>query len=327
MLTGLLEEQLLDESASLHFAVFPGPQPKTSAWIAVCDRSWLQRALQPLETAGLRVTRIVPELAPPDGANLSPEVHVCGTEDAPYLHLSTSTGTCRLPWCAAAASLAAALPDARISAEPALLALAERIFNSPVEPRTAAARHLHAAGATWDLAQFDLAPSWRVRWLKPLARSWRDFTAAPRWRALRRGLSLLLLVHVVGIGTWAWQENVELARKRTAINGILLQTFPETGLIVDAPRQMLRSMEMLQQASGRDLAPALDRLLAAVFQANPAYSTVQEIEYVRGELRLRGPDLEAEAETTREMLQRLAESGLAARLEDGLLVVRHGANP
>ena len=52
VLEGLLEDQLLDDPAQLHFALEPGARAGKPVWVAVCDRAWLREALQVLEAAG-----------------------------------------------------------------------------------------------------------------------------------------------------------------------------------------------------------------------------------------------------------------------------------
>ena len=74
VLEGLLEDRLLDEPDSLHFALQPLARPGEPVWVAVCDRAWLRAAVQVLEAAQRPATRIVPEFAPqPDIA-----LHVVG---------------------------------------------------------------------------------------------------------------------------------------------------------------------------------------------------------------------------------------------------------
>ena len=51
VLEGLLEDQLLDEPDTLHFAVQPQVKPSEPLWVAVCDRGWLRSAVQVLEAA------------------------------------------------------------------------------------------------------------------------------------------------------------------------------------------------------------------------------------------------------------------------------------
>jgi general secretion pathway protein L len=75
VLEGLLEDLLLDDTAQLHFAIAPNPEPDAPVWVAVCDSSWLRAALQAFEQAGRPVGRIVPEFAPD---SLTEALHVIG---------------------------------------------------------------------------------------------------------------------------------------------------------------------------------------------------------------------------------------------------------
>lgn len=217
VLAGLMEEQLLDEPELLHFAVFPSLRPELPAWVAVCERAWLHDALQVLEQAGRRVSRIVPELAPHADEAQPPAAHVSAAGETTRLLLSTSAGACALPWCGAAVTMVNRLEDVEITADPAVLALAEQTFQRAVRPQTTGEHCLQAAAASWNLAQFELAPSRRARWLKALPRVWQNLVLVLRWRALRWGLSLLLLTQVIGLSAWAWKENEVLARKRAVI--------------------------------------------------------------------------------------------------------------
>ena len=67
VLEGLLEDQLLDEPDTLHFAVQPQLKPSEPVWVAVCDRGWLRSCVQALEAVERPAARIVPEFAPGSG--------------------------------------------------------------------------------------------------------------------------------------------------------------------------------------------------------------------------------------------------------------------
>ena len=87
VLEGLLEDQLLDDPAQLHFALEPGARAGEPVWVAVCDRAWLREALQVLEAAGRRVSRVVPEFAPGPTASGGPELFALGTPEEAHLVL------------------------------------------------------------------------------------------------------------------------------------------------------------------------------------------------------------------------------------------------
>ncbi|MDO8250428.1 MAG: type II secretion system protein GspL, partial [Rhodoferax sp.] len=101
VLEGLLEERLLDETSHLHFAIEPEPRAEAPVWVAVCDRAWLQTALQALEQAGRPVSRIVPEFAPDMAQDT---LYVIGEPDDAQLVFSTGGGVS--VWPLSAASLA-----------------------------------------------------------------------------------------------------------------------------------------------------------------------------------------------------------------------------
>ncbi len=135
---------------------------------------------------------------------------------------------------------------------------------------------LQAAG--WDLAQFDFAP--RAAWRRKLQNTCYAVWQAPHWRAARIAVVLLTVVQLVGINLWAWRDRAALADKRAHINRILLQTYPSTPLIVDAPAQMLRATQTLRASSGalggQDLESQLGQLGKSVTQ----------IDYVSGSLKV-----------------------------------------
>lgn len=332
VLEGLLEDRLLDDPAQLHFALSPGARAGESAWVAVCDRAWLRQALQALEAADRPVARIVPEFAPATGEPA--EYFALGTpEDAQLLATGQGPeqGLALVPLAAAPMLLArAGEPGAdrppTVQAEPAVAALAERMFaghGHAVVLSTASQRALRAARGAWDLAQFDLASSGRTRALRKAGSGASAFLRAPQWRAARWGAGLLVAAHLVGLNAWAWQERQSLAAQQASVQDALTQTFPQVKVVVDAPVQMEREVAQLRLAAGglspRDLEP----LMAAVGQALPAGAQPTGIEYAGGELRLRGLDLAADALAP--LHERLAGAGYSAQAEgDGLLVRLEG---
>lgn len=303
VLEGLLEEQVLDEPANLHFALAPDAAAGASAWVAVCDRAWLRGALQALEAAGRPVARVVPEIAP--GAQ-APAVHFTGTPDAPLMlatGLPPGGAVAVLPLLPAAWALLPARDGEPLptSTEPAVAGLAEQLLGRPVALVSASARALLAAQSRWDLAQFDLASSGRTRALRKAGGALGALLQAPQWRAARWAGALLLLAQVVGLNAWAWQERTALAAKQAAVKSTLETSFPHVKVVVDAPLQMERELALLRQASGA-LAPAdLEPMLAAAGSALAAPGGASAIDYSPGALQLRGlaptPEVQAGAES------------------------------
>lgn len=331
ILEGLLEEHLLEEPAQLHFALQPGAQAGSPAWVAVCDRVWLQGALKALEAAGRPVDRVVPEFAPGPTASGRQECEVLGVPEDAHIVLTghgPQQAVAVLPLSAAPAlaALAPAGDDApAVRAEPAVAALAERLLGRPVQLHTASQRALAAARGDWDLAQFDLASSGRQRALRRLGAAANAFARAPQWRAARWAFGLALAAQLIGLNLWAWQDRQALTAQQAGARAILTQTFPSVQAVVDAPVQMQRELALLRQSAGSMARGDLEPLMAAAGAALPASSVPGQIEYASNELLLRGVDLSPEELAA--MNQRLAADGYAARSQDGALLVRPQERP
>lgn len=331
ILEGLLEEHLLDDPAQLHFALQPGAQPGSPAWVAVCDRAWLRGALQALEAAGRPADRVVPEFAPGPTASGQEEYDVLGSPEDAQLVLTghgPQQAVAVLPLAAGAALAARPTPDetpAPARAEPAVASLAERLLSRPVQLHTASQRALAAARGDWDLAQFDLASTGRTRALRKLGGAASTFVRAPQWRAARWALAVTVAVQVVGLNLWAWQDRQALAAKQVGVRNALTQTFPHVKVVVDAPVQMERELAQLRQAAGSVSQRDLEPLMAAAGAALPPPRVPSQIEYANGELRLRGLELAPEELTA--MNQRLAAEGLSAQSQEGALLVRAEDRP
>ena len=328
VLDGLLEDRLLDDPAKLHFALAPDAAPGTPAWVAVCDRLWLRNALQRLEAAGRRVTRIVPEFAPDDAALPQPQLHAVGTpEDAQLVVVGERPGTAVsvLPLSAGALGLAlsgrpagADTPPPVFLAEPAVAALAEQLAGRPLPLQTPADRWLVAARGRWDLAQFDLASSGRRRAVKRAGSLMAGLLRAPQWRAARWGLGVLLVAQLVGLNAWAWKERSALDARQSALHAVLTQTFPSVRVVVDAPVQMERELALLRQATGVGAGAGLEGLLSAVGSALPPGASAQSVDFLNNELRLRGVDPAQAAP----LAEKLRAQGIVARTEGDVLVLR-----
>lgn len=336
-LEGLLEDRVLDDAAQLHFALQPSAQAGEPIWVAVCERTWLREHLQALEAAGRRVARVVPEFAPGSTASGQPELCALGTPEDACVVLTgqgTDQGVAVLPLSNMVLALArAGLPAATeadgnaltVRAEPAVAALAEHTWGQRATLYTASQRALDAARGDWDLAQFDLASTGRIRALRKLGSAASALLYAPQWRAARWGAGLLAVAHLAGLNAWAWQERQALAAKQTAVRSALTTTFPKVQVVVDAPVQMERELAQLRQAAGSVSARDLEPLLAAAGAALPNGHLPTGIEYTPGELRLRGLALGPEEETA--LAGRLQTAGYRARVDDGSLLLRAEGTP
>jgi len=315
-LEGLLEDQLLDEPETLHFAVEPQACPDEPTWVAVCNRDWLRACLEALEAAGHSITRIVPELAPQAPAAL----YALGEPEQAVLVARSPRGVVTLPLSAASLPLMPALPDdALCFAEPAIAEQTEALLQQPLVLQPAAERWLQAAQSDWNLAQFDLTRTASRRVIRQLAIRGAQWLHAPQWQPARWGLALLGVANLIGLNAWAWQERAALQARRQAVRAVLTQTFPQAQPGTDAVAQMEREVAALRQSTATPAPPDLETLLGALAVAAPT-RTATLLDYTRGTLRVGGlgwtsADLQA-------TLPRLQAQGLAATLQDDELVLR-----
>jgi general secretion pathway protein L len=319
VLNGLLEDRLLDEPDTLHFALEPDAAVGKPVWVVACNRAWLRNAVQALETAGRRVTRIVPEFTPqPTGAPSM--VFATGDADEAFITVCDTQGVLTLPLDSTGLAALGALPDgANALAEPAVAQLAERLLGRPVPIVKPAVRWLEITRTGWDLAQFDLASTGRARASKKISAIAQSLWRGPQWRAARWGTLVLVLAQLIGVNAWAWKERNALDAKRDTIRSILAQTFPSVQ-IYEPQVQMAREVATLQQATGGVSSADLEPMLAALAASLPANKLPTAIDYSAGQLRLRGLGL-GMADTSA-LSTTLASRGYNARSEGDLLLVQ-----
>ena len=293
VLEGLLEDQLLDDPATLHFALAPGAAKDASTWVAVCDKAWLRNGLQAFEAAGITVARIVPELVPDALADASQSagagsLYAIDNAGQPLLLHASASGVTPWPLQASAVALLQWPQDAALRAEPAIAALAEQLFGRSVQLQSRAERALAACQSDWDLAQLDLVNNQRSRSLKRLGGAARTLLQAPRWRAARWSLLALIAVNLLGLNVRAGAERAALQAQRKAIDTVLTGTFPATQVVVDAPVQMQRAVAALQQSTGALGMRDFETLLGAWAHAAPTAPAPSGIDFANGELHLHG---------------------------------------
>ncbi len=326
VIEGLVEEHLLDEPETLHFALQPGARAGQEAWVAACDRGWLRSHLQALEAADRRADRIVAQLTPAaEGA--PPQLWAVGTPESAWLlatGLGPDQGVACVPLGSEGLALLGVPEDLAVDTAPAVSALAERL-QRPVRLSASGERLLEASRSPWDLAQFDLALGGRSHALRRLASTTQSLLRAPQWRAARWALGVLVAAQLIGLNAWAWKERQALAAKQAAVRSSLLQAFPKIPLVVDAPTQMEREVAQLRQRTGSLSAQALEPMLSAAGQALPKGTRPQGIEYSNQELRLRGVRLDAAAQ--QQLQTQLATQGYAARVDAQGLVLHAKEQP
>jgi general secretion pathway protein L len=340
ILDGLIEEQLLDDTALLHIAHL---RPATKAskvgsspdWLAVCDKGWLTRHLNAIRDAGHRVSRIVPEAFPLPARNKMADdythhIHISGMPEAAMVTIAQASGVLCAPLAHAHAIWPAldAEDFARITAEPAVAEAAEAVLDTKVTIMQSAQHALHAMLDAQihgvDLAQGDLIVAGRGRWLQQAGAVLRNLASTPAWRPARIGLGVLILAHIVGLNAWAWKERSALDTKRSQATQLLTQTFPNVKVVVDAPVQMQRELTALRRASGvvgsRDLESMYARfsLLANINTAPVA------IDFAAGEVSIKGSGLGATQLS--ELQPKLQSAGLAARSEADRIIISEAAS-
>lgn len=325
ILQGLLEDQVLEDTAQLHFALEPGAVPGQACWVAVCHADKLQSHLTNLAAHGIAVRRIVPAIAPAQEGHTqtSPtatNIYVLGTAEAPWLVVNPAEdgGVLALPLTSAAATLhATERHPLSVQAEPAVYQLAQQYLGRSVELMESSQRLLRAAASPWDLAQFQFANSGRDKLAQHASASARALWHAPQWRWLRRGVVTLVLVQLLGVNVWAWQARQDLAQQRAQIRQIFTATFPQVPVVLDAPLQMRQELQRLQQRSGA-LTPAAFEVLAGDAGASlPAGVIPQEIRYEDGRLTLTG--LTPNDTRMASWLAQLPQRGLHAQWQEGVL--------
>ena len=316
-LDGLLEDRLLVEPQSLHFALAPGAAHDQAVWVAACDRLWLHAALHAFEAAGRQVARIVPEFSPlAEGS--PPTLHITGTPENAWIVRSASDGVQVLPLRPFEATFMPAVLDLteiveQPTSEPAVAVMAEQALGAPLRVRHNAQSLVVAARSGWDLAQFDLASTGRTRAARRFAQAWAKGAQSEAWRPVRWGLAVLLLVWLFGLNAGAWKERSALQAKRLQVNTLLTQTFPKVPLVVDAPVQMAREVAAMRQATGALSALDLEPMLASVAENLKPGRAPSTIEFAPGALTLGGLSLPV-AESAA-LTQGLAAAGYSARID------------
>jgi general secretion pathway protein L len=206
------------------------------------------------------------------------------------------------------------LANARLQAEPGVVAWATETWGPGVRLLRPGQHWLAASQAAWDLAQFGLRANSRSRHLKNGQRAFSTFWHSAAWRPARWGLWLLLASQLIGWNAWAWKTRAQWQAQQTSWAQVLRETFPQTQLVVDAPLQMAREVERLRGASGQLSANDLEAMLAALGQALPAgLAAPTQWTYQTGQLRLSGFAPTAAQQTA--LQQALSAQGYGWRAE------------
>ena len=328
-LLGVMEEALLEDEDSLHFALAPDATPGKTGWVAVTHRPRLLAALATLEAAGLSIERVVTASLPGAAAAIGRghfftlQSHA---EAAPWLALAHEESALCL---SLAGGLARAMQPADIStvswtATPAAAAAAEHWLGAPVALLTEAERTLEAANAAQgalNLRQFDAAA--RHRGMRALREVGKRFMSG-EMRAVRLGLVVVLGLHLIGLNLHAWQQRQAITTKRSAMVDLLKNSHPGVRAVLDAPLQMEAETARLRAAAGRPGDNDLEALLGAAAGAWPdGQGPAQMLRFEAGRLTLPAAGW-ADAQVT-QFRERLRGVGFSAELAEGRITVSRAA--
>lgn len=328
-LAGVMEEALLDEGPALHFALADDATPGRNGWVAVTDGPRLAAALAALESAGQGVERVIPAAQP--GA--APRGHfqlsagLDGTDadaDAsPWLTLAQPDGVLhlRLGGLARTRLPADGAAEVRWTSTPAAAQAAERWLGMAVSLQGEAEHALEAASARVNLRQFDLAP--RTRGTRALRQAAKRFFSA-EWRSVRLGVAALVVLQLIGLNAYAWQQRQALAQRRAAMDEVLRTAHPGVRTVLDAPVQMQRETDRLRAAAGRAGDGDLEALLSAAAAAWPdGLGPTPTLRFEPGSLTLAAPGWgEAQIQQFRE---RIRGAGYGAEFADGRVILSRAA--
>ena len=324
-LAGVMEEALLDEGPALHFALADDATPGRNGWVAVTDGPRLAAALAALESVGQGVERVIPAAQP--GA--APRGHLqlgAGRDDAdadadasPWLTLAQPDGVLhlRLGGLARSRMPAEGAAEVRWTSTPAAAQAAERWLGTAVSLQGEAEHALEAASARVNLRQFDLAP--RTRGTRALRQAAKRFFSA-EWRPVRLGVAALVVLQLIGLNAYAWQQRQALALRRTAMDELLRAAHPGVRTVLDAPLQMQRETDRLRAAAGRAGDSDLEALLSAASAAWPdGLGPTPTLRFEPGSLTLAAPGWgEAQIQQFRE---RIRSAGYGAEFADGRVIL------
>lgn len=319
-LEGLLEERLLDDPRSLHFALAPGAAAGDKVWVVACNRAWLRDTLQAFESQGRRVSRVVPAYVPlPAGSDAI--LNAVGTLDNAWLVRCADDGVQTLPL-GPATQVVLNLGGAAVltTAEPAVAELAEQMLGGPVRVQRMAQGLVDAAKSGWDMAQFELTSTTGTRAARRAQLVWAQWSTSAGWRPARWGLAALLLAHLLGLNVWAWKERSALQSKRTEVRSLLTQTFPKIVFVVNASVQMEREVEALRLAAGALSRRDFEPMLAAVAENIPMTRTATYVGFSNHELTLKGLQLTAPEAGT--LTRELMAAGYNSRVDSDAWVIR-----
>ena len=287
VLESLLEEDLLQPPQQVHLVCGPGSalalRQGGHVVVCACDKPWLRSVLEPLQMAGKRISRLVPELQPVSPGSM-PTIYWVNHLGQPHAVCCSTDSVCPLP-----SAVAHEKGDAtafEIFVEPSVAQHASQTLEQPPLLLTQAARWLRAGQSEWDLAQHEWAQHWRLRSQRWLVEGLRHLWFAPAWRSSRQALLALLTVQLIGWNIGAWHDHMQQTNKQEALARMLQTTVPSVSVVIDPVQQMQRALALRQQESSALLADDLSVMLDLLSTHWPAHTPIERIDFEKGELTL-----------------------------------------
>ncbi len=330
-LSGVLEEQLLEDPDQVHLALAPLSRAGEQTWVAAMHKPWLSQQLATLAAAGVVVDQVVCAYAPASAAGGQAQGHFFtgadaerGSADDLWLAWGDAQGALCLR---ITGSLARewlpqwAAQQPRWSATPGAAAQAERWLDAAVNVQSDGEHALAAARSGWNLRQFDLRL--HSRGLRALRDAGRHLLG-PAWRPLRWGVAALLGLQLLGLNAWAWQLQRAVDAKRGAISELLRSSHPKVRSVLDAPLQMQRETDQLRSAAGRAGDDDFETLLALAAAAWPeGRPPVEQLRFEPGRLYL--PASGWAPEQLQQLRSRIEQAGGQLASDDAQLTLSRSA--
>lgn len=319
-LEGALEERLLEEPRSLHFALEPGAEPGGQVWVCACNAAWLRGALESFEAAGRPVNRIVPEHAPLLPRS-DPYLCVTGDPEKPWVAHVGETGVQTLPLGRPALGVFGLLHDldgepmrfgGKVFTAPQVTQTADAFLGCRSEVRSTPQALIVAAQTHWNIAQLALESTHSTRFIQKLAQGLGQLTRSPALRPARWGLITLIAVQLTALNAWAIKERSALREKQAEMSALVTSAFPAAKMVLDPHAQLEREVAALRKAAGAVSPGDLEPLLAHVALHAGTGMSPTSISFVPGELRLKGMAVDGPRSVG--LTQGLADAGYAARV-------------
>ena len=325
VLHSLLEDSLLQDPQDTLIVTAPGSasllRQGGSTLAAVCNKSWLRQTLAPLQQAGLQIHRLLPEFTPVPAGDTA-RLFLLNNNGWPEAVLCDAASVWLLPSPLVPALQAAG--ELQVLAEPAAVSHSKRWSAQPPGIQTTAQRLLLATQSGWDMAQDEWAQNRRLRGWRRLQKAARTLWFAPSWRSARRGLLALVMVQLLGLNVWAWQEESQWAQRQQTLVQQFRQSFPAVTMVIDPVLQMRREVQTLRQQAGQLDHSDLESMLQALAANWPEGATPEILDYQRGELRLSGL---ADTSHTQLVAQDWSAFNYQWQMQGRVAVLRSGTKP